>query len=178
MDRSASNSRLFLAAIPDAVTAARIHRLAGVLKRTHRFSGKLIEPDRLHISLFFLGGLPDHIVGAACEAVAGVRMQPFDVSFNRSVSFLGNAGGRPFVLMGGEEPCPLKSFRQMLGAALTRKGLRRRANTNFIPHITILYDPRSVEEHPIEPISWNLKEVVLIHSMNGHTHLARLPLRM
>jgi 2'-5' RNA ligase len=47
----------------------------------------------------------------------------------------------------------------------------------FTPHVTLLYDKRSVEEQPIEPISWNVREFALIHSMNGHTHLARWPLR-
>jgi 2'-5' RNA ligase len=70
MDKFASRSgaRLFLAAVPDAGTAERIYRLAGVLKRAHKFDGKLIAPERLHISLFFLGGLPDRNVRAACEA--------------------------------------------------------------------------------------------------------------
>jgi len=51
-------------------------------------------------------------------------------------------------------------------------------NTNFTPHVTLLYDPRSVEEHPIEPISWTVSEFVLIHSMQGHAHLARWPLHI
>jgi RNA 2',3'-cyclic 3'-phosphodiesterase len=71
----------------------------------------------------------------------------------------------------------LVSFRRMFGAAMTRRGLRRRANTNFMPHVTLLYDTRGVEEHPIEPISWTVNEIVLIHSVNGHTHLACWPLR-
>src|ERR1700737_2978877 len=53
MDHNASsNARLFLAAVPDADTALRIYRLAAALKRAHKFDGKIIEPDRLHISLF------------------------------------------------------------------------------------------------------------------------------
>ena len=65
MDRTASEGRIFLAALPDADAAARIFRLAGVLKRAHRFSGKLIASNRLHVSLFFFGGLPEQIRRAA-----------------------------------------------------------------------------------------------------------------
>jgi RNA 2',3'-cyclic 3'-phosphodiesterase len=171
------DGRWFLAAVPDEAVAARIYRLARTLKRAHNFSGKPIASDRLHISLFFLGGLPDHIVRMACEALTGVRMQPFDVSFDRVVSFRGKPGSRPFVLVGGEGPSQLKSFRQMLGDALTRRGLRREANTNFTPHVTLLYDARHAEEYPIEPISWTVHEFVLIRSKNGHQHVARWPLR-
>lgn len=169
--------RLFLAIVPDPATADRIFRMATVLKGAYDFSGKLTEPDRLHVSLFFLGGLPDKMVRAACAALADIRVPPFDVVFDRSVSFRSRAGNRPFVLMGRDGPSQLKSFRQMLGAALTRNGLRRRANTNFTPHITLLYDARDVEEHPVDPVAWTVNEFVLIRSERGHEHLMRWPLR-
>ena len=168
--------RLFLAAVPDAATAAAIYRRAGTLKRAHQFSGALIKPERLHISLFFLGGLPGEVVRMACEAAEGVRVPPFEVSFDRTVSFRGNPAGRPFVLTGEDGLIRLKSFRRALGAAITRCGLRRVAKTNFTPHVTLLYDSRDVAEHPIAPISWTVSEFVLIHSMVRYDQLARWPL--
>jgi 2'-5' RNA ligase len=169
--------RLFLAAVPDAATAADIHRRAGILKRAHQFSGSLIKPERLHISLFFLGGLPEDVVRMACEAAEGVRVPPFEVSFDRTVSFRGNPAGRPFVLTGEDGLIRLKSFRRSLGAAISRCSLRRVAKTNFTPHVTLLYDSREVAEHPIAPISWTVSEFVLIHSMVRYDRLARWPLR-
>ncbi|WP_410733918.1 2'-5' RNA ligase family protein [Bradyrhizobium sp. sBnM-33] len=128
---SFSSGRLFLAALPDAGTAERIHRLAGVLKRAHCLNGKLIAPDRLHVSLFSLGGLPDRQLCAAREAATELRTEPFEVSFDRTASFRGRPGNRPFVLIGEKGLCRLQSFRQMLGVAMARRGLRRLANTNF-----------------------------------------------
>ena len=179
MDKFASSSsgRLFLAAVPDAGTAERIHRLAGILKRAHKFDGKLIAPERLHISLFYLGGLLEHRIQAAREAVADVRAEPFEVSFDRTASFRGREGNRPFVLIGDDGLGRLQSFRRMLGAALTRTGLRRVANTHFTPHVTLLYGTRSVEEYPVWPIFWTVTEFVLIHSRKGHDHLARWSLQ-
>src|SRR5437016_1680718 len=179
MDKFASSSggRLFLATVPDPATAERIHRLAGVLKRAHKFDGKLIAPERLHISLFFLGGLPERHILVACEAATEVRTEPFEVSFDRTASFRGRPGNCPFVLIGASGLRRLESFRQMFGAALTRSGLKRLANTNFTPHVTLLYDARSVDEHPVQPIAWTVTEFVLIHSMNGHDYLARWPLQ-
>jgi RNA 2',3'-cyclic 3'-phosphodiesterase len=167
-----------LAALPDSATASRIRRFATILKRAHGFSGKLIAPDRQHVSLFFLGGLPEQMVRMACEALADMRVTPFVVSFDRTASFRGRQGSRPFVLIGGEGLGQLKSFRHALGAQLARQGLRRRTITSFEPHVTLLYDDRSVEEHPIaQPISWTVNEIVLVQSMNGHEHLAKWPLR-
>ena len=179
MDQNASSGgRLFLAAVPDAETAARIYRLAEALKRAHKFDGRIIESARLHLSLFSLGGLPEHIVRMACEAAAEIRVQPFEVSFDRSASFRGSPGNRPFVLIGDDGMERLRWFRKTLGIAMARNGLKRLTKKDFTPHITLLYAERSVEEHPIEPIGWTVDEFVLIHSMQGHAHLARWPLRV
>jgi RNA 2',3'-cyclic 3'-phosphodiesterase len=175
------SGRLFLATIPDIDTAARIYHLAEVVKRARRFDGKLIEPDCLHITLFFLDGgrgLHERTVRMACEAAQQVRMPSFEVSFDRIASFRGRPDNHPFVLLGDDGLNRLKLFRQTLGAEMTRKGLRRLVTTDFTPHVTLLYDKCKVEEQPIEPIFWRVGEFVLIHSMDGHTHLARWPLRV
>jgi 2'-5' RNA ligase len=177
IDRIATGSgRLFLAALPDSNASERIHRLAQVLKRAHRFSGRLIEPRYLHVSLFFLGEPSEHVAEVS-KAAAEVRMQPFEIWFDRSASFQGRPGNWPFVLVGNDGVRGLLSLRQALGAALARRGMRRLARREFTPHVTMLYAERQVEEYPIEPIRWMVKEFVLIHSKNGHTHLARWPLR-
>lgn len=175
MDKFASSGggRLFLAAIPDEGTAERIYRLASVLKRAHKFDGRLTPPERLHISLFSFGGLPERAISAAREAAADVRAEQFEVSFDRTASFRGKSGNRPFVLIGRDGLSRLLSFRQMLAVALARRGLRGVASTRFTPHVTLLYGAHGVEEYPIEPIFWTVTEFVLIHSMKGHAYVAR-----
>jgi len=173
------SGRLFLAIVPGASPAARIHRLAEVVKRAHHFDGNLIGPDCLHVTLFFLGGGSDareHVVRMACEAAQDVRMPSFEVSFDRIASFRGRPGHHPFVLLGGDGLSRLKLLRQTLGAQMARNGLKHLVKADFNPHVTLLYDRRKVEEQPIEPIFWTVDAFVLIHSMNGHAHLARWPL--
>ena len=178
MDRIATSSgRLFLAALPDADASVRIHRLAQVLKQAHRFTGRLIEPRHLHVSLFFLGEPLEDVAKAASEAAAEVRTQPFEIWFDRSASFQGRPGNWPFVLVGNDGVRGLLALRRALGAALARRGMKRLARREFTPHVTMLYAERQVEEHPIEPIRWMVNEFVLVHSKNGHRHLARWPLR-
>jgi RNA 2',3'-cyclic 3'-phosphodiesterase len=172
---SSDNGRLFFAVVPDAVTAARIYRLATALKRVRGFDGKLVEQDRLHVTLFSLD-LSEHAVQMASEAASEVSALLFDVSFDRTASFRVRRGDRPFVLLGDEGLQGLSGFRRVLGAAMTRNGLRRRAAKDFTPHVTLLYDQREVEEQPIEPISWTVRDFVLVHSRQGHVHLARWPL--
>jgi 2'-5' RNA ligase len=178
VDHNTSSGRLFLAAVPDADTAQRICRLADVLKRAYKFDVKTVEPERLHVSLFFLGELLEPVAPMVCEAAAEVRAPPFEVLFDRSVTFRGKPGNQPFVLTGDDGLDRLKSFRRTIGVAMSSKGLRYLAKKEFTPHITLLYAERNVEEHPIEPIGWTVNEFVLIHSMRGHGHLARWPLQI
>jgi hypothetical protein len=76
---------LFIASVailPDAETSAQIHRMAAVMKAAHTFRGQLTAPDRLHVTLFSLGGLPEQLVEKACEAMGEVRAEPFEISFD------------------------------------------------------------------------------------------------
>ena len=171
---ASTSTRLFLAALPDTAAALRISRLAASLKRAHGLSGKLIALDRLHVSLFFLGRLPGD---ASCTARAEdgeLPIAPFEVRFDRTASFRGRLGNRPFVLIGGDGLNELKSFRRRLATWLAGNGFKRLAKTNFEPHVTLLYDARTIDEYPLaEPVCWTVREIVLIQSRRGHTYLAR-----
>ena len=167
--------RLFLGAVPDLDARAKIDQLTGILARAHGFGGKTVRPDCLHVSLLFLGGPSDDLVRIAHEAAvtAAAQMPRFDVAFDRTVSFRGKPDKRPFVLIGDNGCRPLMSLRQRLVAAL---GLNHLARRDFTPHVTLWYGEPVADEYPIEPIGWTVREFVLIHSLNGHTYLARWPL--
>lgn len=177
MDRIGSGGRLFFAVLPDVATATRISHLAGKLKRAHGFHADLIEPGKLHVSLFFLGSLCEPMVRLACDAAAEVAQRQFDVWFDRTLSFRAKQDNYPFVLVGDHGLVQLKSFRRGLGGALAQRGLRRLASREFMPHVTLLYGEHQAEEHPIEPIGWTIREFALIHSRNGHSRIGSWPLQ-
>ncbi len=177
--RTGQAGELFLAILPDTETSARIHKMAEILKTAHRFRGQLIAPERLHVTLFSLGHLSEDRVEAACSAIDELKAEPFDVSFDRTMSFRGRPGGRPFVLAGGDGIVSLKLFRRCLADAFAqRDGLRHLGRRDFTPHVTLLFDDRAVDEQPFGPIKWTVRDLVLIHSMKGHQHLAHWPLRV
>jgi 2'-5' RNA ligase len=165
--------RLYLAAVPDMEARAKISGLVQILKDAHRFAGRPIRPECLHVSLLFLGPPSEELIRIGHEAGAAVRMPRFDVAFDHTVSFHGKSGQRPFVLSGRHGLSPFQSLRLQMVETLRRTPLKSWAWKAFTPHVTLWYGESEIAEHPIEPIGWTVREFVLIHSLQGHTHLAR-----
>ena len=176
--------RLFFALFPEADAAARIRLLADRLRGAHCLRGRPLETERFHVTLHHVGdhvGLPDQLVEQAREAAAMVAMSSFEVGFNRVASFR-RSQSLPFVLRGDErgDLAALMSFQQTLGKAMTQAGLGRMVDQRYTPHVTLLYDDRTVTDQLVEPIRWTVREFVLVHSLLGqhrHVPLGRWPLR-
>jgi 2'-5' RNA ligase len=167
---------LFLAIKPDEEAAGRIYRVAKNIKQARGFAGDLIDQERLHTTLFFLGPYEDfseEMIAWIHRAAAELKAAPFEVTFDRTMSFVNRRDNYAFVLVGDGGVDRLRAFHRLLGAEMTRNGLRRWVHTISTPHVTLLYDKRIVEEQPIEPISWIVREVVLVRSLHGqHRHVA------
>jgi 2'-5' RNA ligase len=172
--------RIFFAALPDGGTAAKIHERAEAFKTEHGFAANLILPEHLHVTLFHLGdwaALPDEIVTLARGAASQVNVPPFDVSFQRAQSFRNRTGIFPFVLTGDEKQW--HALHAALGNALKDGGLGGATRGDFEPHVTLTYDKMRLKPVAIAPVSWTVRDFVLIHSELGkttHNHLGRWPL--
>lgn len=175
--------RVFLAIKPDADTAARIAQRVEQLRSVVGFKGKALRPERLHVTLHHLGDfvqLPsEDLVARTRQAAAGLALPPFDVAFDQVVSFHGRRDHRPFVLLGGEGVAGLMAFQTALGEALRHAGVPVPSG-HFKPHVTLLYDRGGFAPKAVEPITWTVREFVLIHSWLGKTRydeLGRWPLK-
>lgn len=180
---SQPTDRLFFAIYPDPGAAARISDLAKRLRAEHELRGTPLALDRFHVTLHHLGdheGLPPSLVAAAQEAAATISESAFDVAFDYVASFRLGGRKRPFVLRGGKDLARLMAFQQTIGMAMKKAGLGRWVQPQFTPHVTLLYDDHLVSEQPVEPVSWTVRELVLVHSLLGRTQhipLGRWPLR-
>ena len=174
---------LFFAIRPDADAGARIAQHAQRLRDEYGLKGSPLATKRFHVSLHRLGGraeLPHDIVALASEAAASVTMPPFEVRFDRAMSFRGRPGSRPLVLLGSDGVAALIAFQQILGTAMKQTGLGRWVDADYKPHLTLLYDSRSLAEQRVEPVSWTVREFVIVHSLLGqsrHSVLGRWLLR-
>jgi len=177
---ASQKERIFLAALPDEATAARIRALAEKLKREKGLEAALILPEHLHVTLFHLGdwhAMPNEIVSLAKDAAALVSAVPFAVTFDRARSFANRTGIFPFVLKG--EAAQWKTLHQPLATALKKVGLGAATQGEFEPHVTLTYDKLRLKPFAIEPVSWTVHDFVLVHSQLGktaHRHLGRWPL--
>jgi 2'-5' RNA ligase len=182
LDTPAPTDRLFLGLFPDPTTAARIAALGDDVCRRHGLRVPRHQVERLHVTLFHIGdwaGLPAATVETAIDAAAVLHTAPFDVRFDKVVSFSGNPQRRPLVLKAGPGNETLHTFREQLGRELLKVGLGRCVTRTFEPHVTLAYAPQGVSAEAVEPIVWRATEFVLIHSLLGQTcyiPLGRWPL--
>ena len=105
-----------------------------------------------------------------------MRLQPFDITFDRVMSFYNRGRKRAFVLRPSAEITALSEFHRALGDCMKDVGLSRWVTPRFTPHITLLYDRRMIAEQPVEAVCWHVDRFALIHSLVGcsrHIHLAR-----
>ena len=165
--------RLFFGIWPDDAAIDRLTRLMARLRNDKIMPGRPVDADRLHVTLHHLGDfgnqVPSSLVPNASMAAATVKMQPFNVTFDR----VGGTRGQ-FLLRASNESAALMEFRKILCTALVKADLRDRIKTAFNPHVTLSYDFSDVPERQVEPITWTVSQFVLIDSLLGkHQHVKR-----
>jgi RNA 2',3'-cyclic 3'-phosphodiesterase len=114
---------VFFALQPDRAVAMEIAELARHERAEHGLKGAQLGTDRFHVSLYGLGesaAMPQTTVAAAIDAAVSIVLPPFDVAFDRVLSFRGARKRRPLVLCGGD------------GLGALRPPIRRKAALEFL----------------------------------------------
>lgn len=169
--------RLFFALWPaDALRDA----MRGATDRVAAFrgTGRRIDPAKYHLTLHFLGSLPEppDALIERCRVAAGqVDCSGFHLVIDR-------AGGFPGARVGWLAPSGnsgLDALWSALGHALDEAGVQRRGAERFSPHVTVLRGLAGrMREVPVEPLSWPVEDFVLVHSHDGRYEMVgRWPLR-
>jgi RNA 2',3'-cyclic 3'-phosphodiesterase len=170
-----SSDRLFLALFPSGPAREQIHWLAHKLRALYKLRGRPLAADRFHVSLHHLGdyhGVPADVVeaaGKACSTVAA-DTAPFEVEFDRVKSFSGAKDRKPLVMLENGQSAALIQLHQRLGAVLNGQG----GNRKFVPHLTLLYDERSIANESAPPVRWKVEDIVLVHSLLGQSRYIEL----
>ncbi|KRE12752.1 hypothetical protein ASE66_19840 [Bosea sp. Root483D1] len=176
---AAWNSYFFAIVLPPDI-AQSIDALGRQLRRSMGLRGKLIGPDRYHVSLCGLGAFgeaPSGIVDLLKQIGASIREPGFDIFFDQTAAFSGSYGKRSLVLTASDTLPALITLQTRLHDAMQAANLP--ADARFTPHITLLYDKRPASQIEIPRLSFTVPDFVLIRSVHGesqHDHLARWPL--
>lgn len=163
--------RLFFGIWQDTVASESIMRLIARLRGDRIMPGRPVDTDRLHLTLHHLGDfvdqVPPSLIPSARAAAASVKTLPFEVVFDR----VGGTRGQ-LLLRASDGSAALRNFRQTLGTAMIKAGLRRCVDTAFSPHVTLSYDFTDVPEMTVGAIRWTVREFLLIESLLGkHQHV-------
>jgi 2'-5' RNA ligase len=165
---------LFLAIFPQSEDAYRLAQAAADLRSRHALKGMRLRPERLHITLHavagFIDAIPQAVVDAAIAASSRVICPPLPIVFDHVLSF---ADSNAFVLRCNPgSDAAIARLRQSLALTLRQAGLH--PEPSGTPHMTMLYDPRHISQHVVEPICWTATRFALILSHVGLGHHQRI----
>jgi 2'-5' RNA ligase len=160
--------RLFIGLFPDAAARRSAERICRHIADEENLVGNMLTIDRFHTSLIHISDRKrvrskDEFV--ADRAAKTVKLPPFEITFSRLGSFPGAPKKdrpleHPLVLLADEGP--VMELHAALGAGLRR--FRYRVPESFRPHLTLSYNRQFLPVRAIEPITFVVKEFVLVHS--------------
>ena len=160
--------RLFLGLFPDEGAKREAHGRGQEIASEFGLTGNLVPIDRFHTSLIHIADckrVRSKDEFAADLAARTVGIPPFDITYSRLGSFPGAPRKdrpleHPLVLLADEGP--VIDLHAALAGGLRK--FRYRVPENFRPHLTLSYNRQFLAVRTIEPITFVVKEFVLVHS--------------
>lgn len=158
-----ATQRLFFALWPDQQTRARME---SVQFRFKRYKARWTKPDKLHVTLVFLGDVEAARVPAVVVAAAGLRGSPFHLVLDYAMPIYRSG---MLWLMPRQAPDELGLLVKELTTHLQPYGFEPEAR-RFHPHVTLA---RKLSGKPrcqkIAPIEWPIDSFVLVESKTDRT---------
>ena len=122
--------RLFIAIDPPEETILQLQEIAVGLP-----GARWNDPDQIHLTLRFIGEVDGGVFRDIQEALAGVTVEPFEVT-PKGVGFFPPRQNPETLWVGVEEPEPLVHLRNSIESALVRAGVKSESR-KFSPHIAL-----------------------------------------
>jgi 2'-5' RNA ligase len=159
--------KFFFAVQPAADEARAISQLAATMASQH--DAVPLRADNLHVSLNGVGEyatVPADIVDRAITAAAAVDFAPFDIVFDRFLTW-NKTRSRPTVLRCSTGQAELTALYTAICTAMMQSGLPAKEALG-IPHMTLFYSTAVLpEQHLAQPFAWRVDRFCLIHSIHG-----------
>jgi 2'-5' RNA ligase len=164
--------RLFLAVDIDEATREQVGRISTGLREAIEPHSKAswVRPDRMHLTLQFLGSVDTALEEHMREALARPIGEPaFNVSFDGLGLFPERGSPRVLWLGVSEGVAALRRLHDTLVVPESRRGVSRRTDESFSPHLTLA---RLRDRVPRGKIA----EIVGIRALAGPSRIDRVTL--
>lgn len=136
--------------------------------------GRPVPPDKWHVTLVFLGSVEAAVIPCLKAAATRVRAVPFELVFDHT----GYWRQARAMWMGPRPSTALDDLHAALRAGIAPCGIALE-DRPFRPHLTLVRKlARSPPPTPISPVTWTVREFVLMESVaGGYARLARWEMR-
>jgi 2'-5' RNA ligase len=155
--------KLFFALWPDEETRQALARLQQPV------DGRLIPPEKLHLTMAFLGQQPADALPVLQSILRDVAVPPLTLEIDCYGYFK-----RPHIAWAGMRapPAKLLAVQAELMKRLEAAGFSAATHGEFKPHVTLA---REAQEAPAEftaaPVLWRVEGLALVESMPGGAYV-------
>ena len=166
---------LFFALVPPPALRTAFAR--EVVRLQAEWGGRPTATPKLHMTLLFLDAFPvpldPDVVTAARAAGSAVALPCFGLAVDRADRFDRRVGW----LGCSEVPAGMQVLHDALAEAVARREVPMRRESRFVPHVTVLRDPKRPLPHAIAPLPWVVDSFAMMASAEGaYEVLGRWPL--
>lgn len=160
-----TTARVFFALWPPTAVAESLAAIA--CEAAARFGGRATRRETIHLTLAFLGDVPESRLAELGDVAADVRCAAFDLSLDRLAFWQHNH----LLWAGGEKPAGLEALHVALCEALVGAGFKVDGEgRSYAPHVTLVrkLPPDSKLEGgyltPITAIPWSCDRFFMVRS--------------
>ncbi|MCP5289263.1 MAG: RNA 2',3'-cyclic phosphodiesterase [Burkholderiaceae bacterium] len=166
-DAAVAPARWFIALWPDAATCAALQSLQSCWSWPPR--ARPTCAGRLHLTLHFLGPLPESAIDPLHHVLAGVAASPWHWTLRRASVWPGGIA----VVEPVQVPAAARALHVALGEVLRAQGLPLEARP-WRPHVTLARRAHgAATPHSFEPVEWTARSFELVCSDRGYRRVAR-----
>ncbi len=154
---------LFFGIFPDPAARQTLAGLAQAIAcETH---GRAPRPERIHLTLFYLGPTPPGRMEEVQAVGASIRAQAFDVKlvsigrWPNNIIYAAPAGNAALTALG-------RSFAlKLIPEGFKDKQKQKQKQKRFAPHVTLVRDAITSSRASMPPVAWRVDRFALVHSI-------------
>jgi 2'-5' RNA ligase len=158
MSTEGSPLQLFFGIFPDAEARVALATIARAAKRDT--GGRSPRPERIHLTLLYLGLTDPAKLDEVLALAAGVRLPSFELQLTSLEWWRKNS----IVCATPEDKSAVTALARALTLQLGAAGFKS-ARNEFAPHVTLVREAEQAPPENMAPVAWTVRRFRLVHSV-------------